>query len=73
MIQDLKASSETVSEAWEDGREALERFLEETRDRAQDLIHQATRQIKRKPLASFGLALGIGVILGVLLSSSRRR
>jgi len=73
IIQDWKASTETVTEALEDGRVAMERFWEDARDRAQDLIYQATRQIKRKPLASFGVALGIGAVLGIAIASLRRK
>jgi ElaB/YqjD/DUF883 family membrane-anchored ribosome-binding protein len=73
MIQDWKASSEAVSEAWEDGREAVEHFIDKTRDRADELVHQAARQIKRKPLASLALAFGAGAVLGVVFSGLRRK
>ena len=67
-IHDLKTSTDTLSETWEDGRAAAERFIDETRDRVEDLVYQATRKIKRSPLAAVALAFGVGALLGVVLS-----
>jgi ElaB/YqjD/DUF883 family membrane-anchored ribosome-binding protein len=72
-IHDLKLSRDTVSETWEDGRAAAERFIGETRDRVEDLVYQATRKIKRSPLAAVAFAFGVGALLGVTLSRNARR
>ena len=72
-IHDLKLSRDTVSETWEDGRAAAERLIDETRDRVEDFVYQATRKIKRSPLAAVALAFGVGAMLGVVLSRNGRR
>jgi len=72
-IHDLKISRDAVSETWEDSRAAAERFIDETRDRAEDFVYQATRKIKRSPLAAVSLAFGVGALLGVVLSRNGRR
>jgi ElaB/YqjD/DUF883 family membrane-anchored ribosome-binding protein len=72
-IHDLKTSTDTLSETWEDGRAAAERFIDETRDRVEDLVYQATRKIKRSPLAAVALAFGVGALLGVVLSRNGKR
>lgn len=72
-IHDLKISTDTVSETLEDGRAAAERFIGQTRDRVEDLVYQATRRVKRNPLAAVALAFGVGALLGVVLSRNGRR
>ena len=72
-INDLKTSTDTLSETWEDGRAAAERFIDETRDRIEDFVHQTTRRVKRNPMAAVGLAFGVGALLGVVLSRNGRR
>ena len=72
-IDDLKKSRETVSETWEEGRDVAEKFIEDARDRVEDLVYQATRKIKRQPLAAVAVAFGVGAFLGILLSRNGRR
>ena len=72
-IHDFKASTDTLSDTWEDGRAAAERFIDETRDRVEDFVHQATRRVKRNPLASIALAFGVGALVGVVLFSRNGR
>jgi len=72
-IHDLKTSTDALSETWEDGRAAAERFIDQTRDRVEDFVYQATRRVKRNPLAAVALAFGVGALLGVVLSSRNGR
>jgi ElaB/YqjD/DUF883 family membrane-anchored ribosome-binding protein len=72
-IHDLKTSTDALSETWEDGRAAAERFIDQTRDRVEDFVYQATRRVKRNPLAAVALAFGVGALLGVVLSRNGRR
>jgi ElaB/YqjD/DUF883 family membrane-anchored ribosome-binding protein len=72
-IHDLKTSTDALSETWEDGRAVAERFIDETRDRVEDFVYQATRRVKRNPLAAVAFAFGVGALLGVVLSRNGRR
>ena len=72
-IHDLKTSTDALSETWEDGRAAAERLIDQTRDRVEDFVYQATRRVKRNPLAAVALAFGVGALLGVVLSRNGRR
>ena len=72
-IHDLKISRDTVADTLEDGRVAAERLIGETRDRVEDFVYQATRKIKRSPLAAVALAFGVGALLGAVLSRNGRR
>ena len=47
--------------------------IDQTRDRVEDFVYQATRKIKRSPLAAVALAFGVGALLGVVLSRNGRR
>lgn len=72
-IHDLKTSRDTVTETWEEGRDAAGRFIEDTRDRVEDLVYHAARKIKRQPLTAVAFAFGVGALLGVVFSRSGQR
>ena len=66
-IQDWKASSGALSEAFDDGRATLERLVDQTKDRVEDMLYQATRRIKRNPLGIVAMAFGAGAVIGALI------
>jgi len=72
-VQDWKASSDALAEAFDDGRATVERFVDQTKDRVEDLVYRATRKIKRNPLGAFAVAFGAGAVIGALMFSRNRR
>jgi len=73
-IEDWKASGEALSEAWDDGRATVERFVGQTKDRMEDLVYQATRKVKRNPMAALAVAFGAGALVGaIIFTRSGRR
>lgn len=68
-----KASRATsaVADAVEDGVGKAKRAVRQGRDAAEDILDGAARRIQRHPLkaavATFAVALGAGVLIGVLL------
>jgi ElaB/YqjD/DUF883 family membrane-anchored ribosome-binding protein len=49
-------------------RERLSGLEEELLDRARDAAHDAEHYVRRNPWQSVGIAAGIGLVVGVLLS-----
>ncbi len=72
-VQDWKASGEAFSEALGDGRAAVERFVDQTRDQVEDMVYQASRRVKRNPMAAIAVAFGAGAVLGALMFSRNGR
>jgi ElaB/YqjD/DUF883 family membrane-anchored ribosome-binding protein len=66
------AARERAEEAIEAAEEALEAAYEAAEDGLDEAHQYMKRQWKDRPLAVAGAALGIGLIVGVLLSSGRR-
>ena len=60
-----------VADAVEDGIDAAKRTLKQGRRAAEDLVDDAEHQVKQHPLgtlgAFFGLGLGLGAVIGILL------
>jgi len=63
---------EAVADAAEDGISAAKRAVKQGRRTAEDLVDDAEYQVKQHPLSavgvSFGIGLGLGAVIGVLLS-----
>jgi ElaB/YqjD/DUF883 family membrane-anchored ribosome-binding protein len=61
-----------VADVVEDGIDAAKRALKQGRRAAEDLVDDAEHQVKRHPLgtlgAFFGLGLGLGAVIGILLT-----
>jgi ElaB/YqjD/DUF883 family membrane-anchored ribosome-binding protein len=61
-----------AADAVENGVRAAERAVKQGRRAAEDLVDDAEHQVKRHPLgalgASFGVGLGLGAMLGILLT-----
>ena len=51
----------------------VERFIDDTRDRVEDMVYQASRRIKRNPMAAVGLAFGVGALFGVVFSRNGKK
>lgn len=66
------AARERAEEAIEAAEEALEAAYEAAEDGIDEARLYLKRQWRERPLAVAGAALGIGVILGVLISGGRR-
>lgn len=72
-IEDWKEKSEALAEALDDGCAAAERFLEETRERVEDLVYRTSRKIKRNPMAAVAVAFGIGAFVGAVMFARNGR
>ena len=63
---------DAVADAFEDGINAAKRTVKQGRRMAEDLVDDAEYQIKRHPLnalgVTFGIGLGLGAVIGVLLT-----
>jgi ElaB/YqjD/DUF883 family membrane-anchored ribosome-binding protein len=68
---------ETVADAVEDGISATKRAVKQGRRAAEDLVDDAEYQVKQRPLSavgvSFGIGLGLGAVIGVLLARNGHR
>lgn len=68
---------EAVADALEDGVKATRRAVKQGRRGAEDLVDDAEHQIKQHPLStvgtSFGIGLGLGVVIGMLLARNGHR
>lgn len=62
---EFRRCSEAVSQVVEDGMHAATRAARLARRRAEHLGDEATHQIRRRPLAAIGMAVGAGVMFGV--------
>jgi ElaB/YqjD/DUF883 family membrane-anchored ribosome-binding protein len=63
---------ETVADAVEDGINTAKRAVKQGRHAAEDWVDDAEYQVKQHPLSavgvSFGIGLGLGAVIGVLLA-----
>ena len=68
---------ETMLEDLDDAKEEARRLAKRGRRAAEDFADDLTYQIKKKPIESIGIALGVGALLGLALGAvlrgSRRR
>jgi ElaB/YqjD/DUF883 family membrane-anchored ribosome-binding protein len=66
---------EAVADAVEDGINTAKRAVKQGRRAAEDLVDDAEYQVKQHPLSavgvSFGIGLGLGAVIGVLLARTR--
>ena len=58
---------EAVADAVEDGIATTQRCLKQTRQAAEDLVDDAEHYAKRHPLSTAGTALGVGLGLGAVI------
>jgi len=72
VVEGIAASKEAVSEAFEEGKDTVNKFLKETRHAAEDWMDEATHKIKRFPIGSVVMAFSVGALFGVLISRNGR-
>ena len=73
LAQGIAASREAVSTALDESTTAVKQFAKRTRNTVDDLVYDTSRNIKRYPFRSMAIALGVGALVGVLISRNGRR
>ena len=72
---EVKRVKGAVHDAFEDGINSATRAVKKGRHAAEDLIDDAEYRVKRHPLSSigitFGIGLGLGAMIGILLTRNR--
>jgi ElaB/YqjD/DUF883 family membrane-anchored ribosome-binding protein len=69
VAQGFTASKEAVVGAFEDGRKLVKR----TRRTAEDLLDEASHNIRRTPIGSVAIAFGVGTMVGFLIARTARK
>jgi ElaB/YqjD/DUF883 family membrane-anchored ribosome-binding protein len=72
VVESIAASKEVVSDALQEGKDTVTQFLKDTRHSAEDLLDEATHNIKRFPLGSVLMAFSVGAVFGMLISRNGR-
>ena len=72
-VQDFASTKEAVSDALVERTATMKKLWKQTRDRADDLVYEASRSIKRSPMRAMAVALGAGALLGLLIARNGRR
>jgi ElaB/YqjD/DUF883 family membrane-anchored ribosome-binding protein len=67
------ASKEAVVSALDDGRSVVKHITKRTSRTVNDLLDDAVHNIKRYPLGSIMIALGVGALVGVAIGRTARR
>jgi ElaB/YqjD/DUF883 family membrane-anchored ribosome-binding protein len=69
-------AKEAVADTVEDGINTAKRAVKQGRRAAEDLVDDAEYQVKQHPLStvgvSFGIGLGLGAVIGMLLARNVR-
>lgn len=75
-VCDIENAKAAISAAVDEGKEVARRAVHRGRRAADQLEESAVRGIRRYPraavLATFGVALGVGLVLGVLAGRASR-
>ncbi len=69
----LAVSKEAVISALDDGRSVVKQITKRTSRTVNDLLDETVHQIKRYPLGSIMVALGVGALVGVVIGRTARR
>jgi ElaB/YqjD/DUF883 family membrane-anchored ribosome-binding protein len=69
----LAASKEAVVNAIEDSRAVVKHITKRTRRTVNDLLDDTVHQIKRYPLGSMMVALGVGALVGTVIARNGRK
>ena len=72
VVESIAASKDVVSDALQEGKDTVTRFLKDTGHTAEDLLDEATHNIKRFPIGSVVMAFSVGALFGVLISRTSR-
>ena len=73
VVHSFAASKEAVVNAIEDGRTVVKHITKRTRRTVNDLLDDTVHQIKRYPLGSIMVALGVGALVGAVISRNGKR
>ncbi len=73
VVHSFAASKEAVANAIEDGRTVVKHITKRTRRTVNDLLDDTVHQIKRYPLGSIMVALGVGALVGAVISRNGKR
>jgi ElaB/YqjD/DUF883 family membrane-anchored ribosome-binding protein len=73
VVHSFAASKEAVANAIEDGRTVVKHITKRTRRTVNDLLDDTVHQIKRYPLGSMMVALGVGALVGAVISRNGKR
>jgi ElaB/YqjD/DUF883 family membrane-anchored ribosome-binding protein len=73
VVQSFAASKEAVVSAIEDGRTVVKQLTKRTRRTVNDLLDDTVHNIKRYPLGSMMIALGVGALVGVVIGRNGKR
>lgn len=71
--QRVGSSMDALSDVLEDGRATMKQIVKTTRNKTEDLLYDASRNIKRSPLSSVLVAFGIGAVVGVMIGAATTR
>jgi ElaB/YqjD/DUF883 family membrane-anchored ribosome-binding protein len=73
VVHSFAASKEAVANAIEDGRTVVKQITKRTRRTVNDLLDDTVHQIKRYPLGSMMVALGVGALVGTVIARNGRK
>ena len=73
VVHSFAASKEAVTNAIQDGRTVVKHITKRTRRTVNDLLDDTVHQIKRYPLGSMMVALGVGALVGAVISRNGKR
>jgi ElaB/YqjD/DUF883 family membrane-anchored ribosome-binding protein len=73
VVHSLAASKEAVVNAIEDSRAVVKHITKRTRRTVNDLLDDTVHQIKRYPLGSMMVALGVGALVGTVIARNGRK
>jgi ElaB/YqjD/DUF883 family membrane-anchored ribosome-binding protein len=59
--------------SWEDGQESAVRLWNQARENGEDLLYQLNRHVRRHPWKAVGVAVAVGALFGIVISSTSRR
>jgi ElaB/YqjD/DUF883 family membrane-anchored ribosome-binding protein len=66
IFREVNRIKTVVTEAVDDGVQSAFRAMKQGREAAEDAVHDARTAIKRNPLQSAGVLLGVGILIGCL-------
>jgi ElaB/YqjD/DUF883 family membrane-anchored ribosome-binding protein len=72
VVERIAATKDDVSDELPEGKDTVAQFLKNTHNTAEELLDEATHNIKRFPIGSVVLAFSVGALFGVLISRNGR-
>ena len=68
IFREVNRIKTVVTDAVDDGVQSAIRAMKQGREAAEDAVHDARHAIKRNPLQSAGIFLGVGILLGSIVT-----